>query len=66
MNNDHVYGKLRKMKIGNQLEGTPIKTLILRPKPQAKTNNRRRPEGANKSADEKTADGTSSGIEEEL
>ena len=31
MNDDHVYGRLRKMKIGQQLEGTSTKTLILQP-----------------------------------
>lgn len=32
MNNDHVYGRLRKMKIGEeQLEGTPTNTLVLKP-----------------------------------
>ena len=32
MNNDHVYGRLRKMKIGEkQLGGTPTNTLVLKP-----------------------------------
>ena len=43
MNNDHVYGRLKKMKIGSQLEGTPIKILNLRPMPQAKKSQRRTP-----------------------
>jgi len=31
MNNDHVYGRLSKMKIGRDIERTPVNTLILRP-----------------------------------
>jgi len=31
MNTDHVNGRLKKMKIGQQLEGTPTQTLILQP-----------------------------------
>jgi len=35
MNNDHIYGRLRKMKIGRDLEGTKTKTLIIRPRKTA-------------------------------
>ena len=31
MNSDHIYGKLRKMKIGRDLEGVPVKKLMLKP-----------------------------------
>jgi len=44
MNNDHIYGRLAKMKVGRQLEGTPVNTLIMRPESRRKVNqgNKRR------------------------
>lgn len=44
MNNDHVYGRLSKMKIGQQLEFTPIHKLLILPgyvKKEAKQSKRR-------------------------
>ena len=32
MNSDHIYGRLRKMKLGRDLEGTKIKKLMIKPR----------------------------------
>ena len=32
MNNDHIYGRLQTMKIGDRLDGTPINVLTLKHK----------------------------------
>lgn len=56
MNSDHLYGRLRQMKIGQQLEGTKTNTLVLLPasakKEEKKSNRReRKPRGGNKPSD---------------
>ena len=56
MNNDHVYGRLSRMKIGQQLENTKVNTLILRPgmSKKAESSSKRRdrkPRSGDKPAD---------------
>ena len=65
MNNDHIHGRLRTMKIGRDVEGPDVRTLIIKKGDKSK----RKPRKSSKAQESSSSQGTESeevGHEEEL